>query len=129
MDYWYKEEELKKDGIRAHHQVCADSKDGKELYVYLRVQFTPQPALPRMMFDFYGRTVCTYDEAQPSLFVVHAYDDVPAKNDVFEIYNELEGRTTLHFSFGSEKISDFSKEELMASNNPFAFAVLARSIF
>ena len=127
MEYWYKEEELQKDGKRAHHQVYTKNNRGEKVTIYMRIQFVPQPNLPRMMFDYYGRTFCEYDNSHPTLFVFHAYDNVPERNDVFEIYSEFSPdpeKPKLHFSFGSSKIADYSKEELLNSENPFAFAVL-----
>ncbi len=98
-------------------------KTGEEkwILIHIEVQSSYEVDFSERMFTYFYRIFDKYSQKITAI-AIYTGDKVPRKYDQFE-YDFL--GTTLFYRFNTYKIKSISEKELLASNNPFALAVLA----
>lgn len=98
-------------------------KDGSErwILIHIEIQSSNKPDFLRRMFVYFYR-IFDRKEERITAFALYTSDDVPKNYDRYE-YDFM--GTKAVYQFNTYLIKDANEQELIASDNPFALAVLA----
>lgn len=99
-------------------------KDGKIGFVIVHVEIekSPDKKILKRMFLYYTRLIDLFPNAEITAIVVYIGKRVPT---VYDVYEYKFGGTEIRYKFNAYVVKHQKEADLIASENPFALAVLA----